>query len=170
MVTRRKKHDLPLVPLAIVLGVSLVTAIVLLRPETAPIAPTPAPALSERIRIGAEPVPAYSDAIGEDLASFPAFDVIVSYTDRGFEPQRAAVRAGSVVRFVNNSSAPFWVAADGSEASAYPPVRGGCAASALDSCRPLDPLEYWSFRFDEAGTWHLYDNLRKSNGMVMEVE
>ena len=98
------------------------------------------------------------------------FQLLVSYTDRGFEPSLATARAGDTVRFTNNSHEQLWVAAAaGSGAMLYPAVQNGCGSSALDSCKPLKPGEYWEFTFGKTGTWGFQNNLNKADTGAISV-
>jgi plastocyanin len=97
------------------------------------------------------------------------FDVLVSYTNDGFEPAELAIRSGGTVRFTNNSEQYLWVAADGTFGSVYPAIQNGCGSSALDSCYALRPGEYWQFSFGAQGTWVLHNNLNKNKVTVVHV-
>lgn len=95
------------------------------------------------------------------------FQLLVSYTDTGFEPRTATIKAGDTVRFTNNSSGQLWVAASGD--TLYPSVQNGCGSSALDSCQALTPGEFWEFTFTQAGTWEFDNNLNKSDAGTLIV-
>lgn len=87
------------------------------------------------------------------LATSKGAQVLVSYTERGFEPVKVTIKKGDTIRFANNSSGDLWVSAGGSVGSVYPGTGKECGQSAFDSCRILRPLHFWEFTFDIAGTW-----------------
>lgn len=97
------------------------------------------------------------------------FEVLISYTDEGFEPREATIRRGESVRFTNNSSHDLWVAAAGTtENPSYPGV-SECGGSTFDSCHTLRPRDFWEFTFVEDGTWIFQNNLDKTKAGAVEV-
>ncbi len=112
------------------------------------------------------PEPPFTDAVRAQLAASHGFQELLSYTDRGFEPLHYSIKRGDTVRFTNNSQEKLWVAADG---DAVYPITGDCGSSALDSCTPIGPGEFWEFTFTEGGTWTVVNNLDKSKVGVVEV-
>ncbi|MEY4747004.1 MAG: hypothetical protein RLZZ416_53 [Candidatus Parcubacteria bacterium] len=127
------------------------------------------PLVDERgVRIPPQrPAPKESDLIVNQNPK--GFQLLVSYVDSGFEPQSAAIKAGDTVRFTNNSRRAVWIAADGRGGAIYPGMENGCGSSALDSCRALQPGEYWEFAFTEKGTWSFVNNLDKNKGGSLSV-
>jgi plastocyanin len=111
--------------------------------------------------------PPFTAEVKAALAASKGFQILVSYTDRGFEPAFATIKAGDAVRFTNNSSHDLWIAAAGGAGSAYPGDGNNCGQSAFDSCRVLKYGEFWEFTFATAGTWS-YQNNRdtKMTGVV----
>lgn len=106
--------------------------------------------------------PARPDPRPEDMISAQeghSFAVFVSYKDKGFEPTEVVIRIGETVRFTNNSTHDLWLAARGASGSKIYPGRSDCGASALDSCKPLKPGDYWQFTFTESGSWFLQNNV-----------
>lgn len=108
------------------------------------------------VRIAPEkPVATASDTIeAQQNAPFHAF---VSYVNSGFEPRRSMITAGQTVRFTNNSTHPLRIVSFGDVL--YPADSGTCGPSALDSCRALNPGEYWQFTFEERGTWQFRNSV-----------
>src|SRR3989344_4513846 len=104
--------------------------------------------------------PPLSAAMQAVLAKSNGFQLLVSYTDRGFEPPAATIKKGQTVRFTHNSSRDLWVAATGTAGAVYPGTGKECGQSAFDSCFSLKPQEFWEFTFEVAGTWSYADNLR----------
>ncbi len=96
------------------------------------------------------------------------FQLLVSYTNRGFEPKSAAIKAGETVRFTNNSSSDIWVAAGGEKL--YPGGVSDCGSSPLDSCETIPPGRYWEFTFSQQGTWIIVNNLDKSKSVSIRVQ
>lgn len=95
-----------------------------------------------------------SQEVLEQLSQSRGFEVLVSYTDRGFEPASFVIKKGESARFTNNSTRDVWIASDG----AIYPGTGDCG-SPLDSCKPLKPRDFWEFTFSEAGVWQFKNNL-----------
>lgn len=114
-----------------------------------------------------QPPPTPADTVAAQQGQ--SFQLLVSYVNTGFEPQSVTIKAGETVRFTNNSTEELWVAADDSAGALYPHVQNGCGSSALDSCGPLEPGQYWQFTFTEKGTWSFTNNLDKSNGATIAV-
>ncbi len=102
--------------------------------------------------------PPFTAEVKAALAASKGFQLLVSYTDRGFEPTTAGVRKGDIVRFTNNSSGDLWVAAAGGFGSVYPGNGNNCGQSAFDSCRVLKYGEFWEFTFADVGTWGYQNN------------
>lgn len=104
--------------------------------------------------------PPFTGEISMALETSKGFQVLVSYTDRGFEPSTALVKKGETVRFTNNSSDDLWVSAIGATSGKIYPSGGGdeCGQSAFDSCRTIGRGEFWEFTFDLSGAWSYQNN------------
>lgn len=137
--------------IGIAASIVFVACVYLLRVET----PAPAPATSPAAERGIPPLTPEIQAV---LAKSHGFQALVSYTDRGFEPNTVTIKKGDTIRFTNNSREDLWVAATGGAGALYPNITNGCGSSALDTCRVLKPLEFWEFTFDTAGTWSYQNN------------
>lgn len=98
----------------------------------------------------------------------------ISYTDSGFSPSTLNISAGTMVKFVNNSSLPVW------PASAMHPTHKEYPGSDIvkcvtgeiifDACRGIAPGESWSFTFDIKGAWKYHDHLKASNFGTITVK
>jgi len=104
-----------------------------------------------------------------------ANDIVASentiiYSDDGYSPKEIAIGAGETVRFVNQSSIPFWPASAMHPTHAVYPTTGGCIGSTFDACNPLPPGESFSFSFTEVGTWKYHDHLTVSNTGTVVVK
>ena len=128
------------------------------------------PPTAQAIRTGEAPIPAFSTTTKEKLAAHKGFQALVSYTDNGFEPGLTTLKQGETVRFTNNSSEPLWVAADVFAGAIYPRTMQTCGSSDLDSCAPIQPMDFWEFTFDAAGEWELVNNLEKTKSASVKVE
>lgn len=126
--------------------------------------------LATQIREGTVPMPVFSSSTQMKLEKSDGFQHLVSYTDGGFEPAHLTMKRGEVVRFTNNSSSDLWIGPDGSNVQIYPKSGATCGSSALDSCEPFTPQDFWEFTFDAAGEWHVVNNLDKSKGAVIIVK
>ncbi len=133
-------------------------------------------AVAAMFALKAPPTVVHSDAVPfaterDTVAALEGrdFALLVSYTDRGFEPSDAAIKKGETVRFTNNASRPVWVAASDESGTVYPGVQNGCGSSAFDSCGVIERGRYWEFTFDETGTWSFHNNVDKEHGGTVTV-
>ncbi|MBI2009823.1 MAG: hypothetical protein HYS86_01460 [Candidatus Chisholmbacteria bacterium] len=100
----------------------------------------------------------------------------ISYSDAGFSPQTVTVKAGTKVRFVNESSKEMWPAtAVHPTHTVYPGSSiSKCgtaeAATIFDACRGMAPGGSYSFTFDEVGDWKYHNHLTPTHfgGVVVE--
>lgn len=126
--------------------------------------------ITEAIRKGLAPIPDYTEKMAGKVASSTGFQVLVSYTEKGFEPYAVTIKKGEAIRFTNNSATDLWVAADGRQSVIYPRTKVMCGSSDLDSCEPLPPRDFWEFSFNEAGKWDVTNNLNKTHVLTVTVE
>lgn len=124
---------------------------------------------SDDIRMGATPIPEFTEATKKKLEASLGFDSLISYTDAGFEPAAVSIQRGDTLRFTNNSSGDLWIAADGRDLPVYPRTKQGCGSSDLDSCDAFSPQDFWEFTFAERGVWHVVNALDKSKRVVVTV-
>ncbi len=87
------------------------------------------------------------------LAQSKGFQYLISYTDRGFEPQSLEIKGGETVRFINNSKEKLWVSSASDVGALYPGTGSECGQSSFDSCKEIKSGEFWEFEFAIAGTW-----------------
>lgn len=99
-------------------------------------------------------------------------DVIVTYTDTGFEPKSITINQGQAVRFVNQSSRGMWVGSDSHPTHTNYPVKAesDCLGSSFDACRGIPAGESWSFTFTEAGTWGYHNHTQAGHRGTVIVE
>ena len=114
--------------------------------------------------------PPFTPEIAAQLEKSNGFQMLVSYTDRGFEPLQATIKTGDTVRFTNNSSRTLWIAASPVGDTKIYPGSSDCGASALDTCKALKPLEFWEFTFTQNGTWGYQNNLNKDDVATIRVK
>ena len=98
------------------------------------------------------------------------FEVLISYEDNGFWPKEATIRRGESVRFFNASSQDVWIAAAGADTSPVYPGTSECGASLFDSCKALQPRDFWEFTFEKEGVWNYQNNLEKRDTGIVRVE
>jgi plastocyanin len=113
--------------------------------------------------------PPLTAEVKAQLAASKGFQVLVSYTNRGFEPSTATIKKGDTIRFTNNSGGDLWVASAGTSGGKVYPAGSGneCGQSAFDSCRAIKEGEFWEFTFTTTGTWGYQNNRdRKMTGTV----
>ncbi|HEY4522172.1 MAG TPA: hypothetical protein VJH91_00855 [Candidatus Paceibacterota bacterium] len=107
--------------------------------------------------------PSLSEQELQAIATGRGFDVLISYTNRGFEPADTDTEIGSVVRFTNNSTRGLRV----SESTSVPVVSD---CEGLDSCTVLDPGEFWEFEFTEPGVITYRNALRAIDEASINVQ
>ena len=110
-----------------------------------------------------------SPAIMEYLAHSDGFQYLISYTDNGFEPQNLTIKKGEIVRFTNNSHGGLWVASTGEAGTIYPGTGKECGQSSFDSCKILNPGEFWEFAFKASGTWSFRNNSDTAKTAIVTV-
>lgn len=165
----RRNPWVGLIP-AVALGIAIaLTSIHIVRTKIMPQRTVATSTLSQLIRRGSVPLPAYTEEMHARITASSGFSAVLSYSDLGFEPTELRIAAGDVVRFTNNSSQDVWIASD-DRVRVYPRTRDGCGSSDLDSCAPIAPMDFWEFRFSAPGTWGVVNNLDKSHGVTVIVE
>lgn len=165
----RRNPWIGLIP-AVALGIAIaLTSIYVVRTKIMPQRVVATSTLSQLIRRGTAPLPAYTEEIHARIASSNGFSAVLSYTDLGFEPTELRIAPGDTVRFTNNSSHDVWIAAD-DRVRVYPRTGDSCGSSDLDSCAPVGPMDFWEFRFTEPGEWGVVNNLDKSHRVIVIVE
>jgi plastocyanin len=115
-----------------------------------------------------QPAPTASDTTAAQ--SLNTFQLLVSYVNSGFEPQKAAIQAGETVRFTNNSTGPMWIVSVATAQSSLYPGTSPCGASTFDSCGPLQPGQFWQFTFAQKGTWEFANGFDKSKTGSITVQ
>ncbi|HEV7121241.1 MAG TPA: cupredoxin domain-containing protein [Candidatus Paceibacterota bacterium] len=115
-----------------------------------------------------------SAAAANATASTPT---VVTYTDSGFSPRTFAVKLGTTVRFVNNSSHGMWVAVgnhpthtlyDGTTETSHC-SNGTDTTGTFDECKAVDPGTVYSFTFDKAGTFPFHNHVQSSDTGTITV-
>lgn len=104
------------------------------------------------------------------MASEPAEQDFVAYTDTGYLPSVIKVKVGEAVTFKNESSQPMWTASAMHPTHIVYPTTGGCIGSTFDACKGVQPGESWSFKFDIAGSWKYHNHLNPSHFGTVVVE
>ncbi len=86
---------------------------------------------------------------------------VVTYTNDGFSPESVTIKKGEVVRFVNESSRPFWPASDPHPIHTLYPEKAAsdCLGSTFDACKPIPSGESWEFTFNKIGEWSYHNHL-----------
>ena len=130
------------------------------------------PNVAEKKEVAAPPeIPPLTPEVKAMLEKSRGFEVLVSYTDNGFEPATTSIKKGETIRFTNNSSGTLlWVAARGGSGAVYPGSGTDCGQSAFDTCNSIGRGEFWEFTFDIAGMWGYRNNRDTSKTGVVEVK
>lgn len=95
---------------------------------------------------------------------------IVIYTDGGFEPRSLEIKKGDTVVFKNTASGQMWVASAVHPTHSEYPTTGGCVGSTFDACKPYNPGELWSFKFDFIGSWKYHNHLNPADVATIVVK
>lgn len=95
---------------------------------------------------------------------------VVTYTDAGYSPTPLAIKIGETVTFKNESSRSMWPASALHPTHREYPTTGGCIGSTFDACRGVQKGDFWSFKFDIAGTWRYHDHLNPGSFGAIIVE
>ncbi len=111
-------------------------------------------------------IPVFSEEIRAKLAQSEGFDVLVSYTDRGFEPNMIKIAQGKRVRFSNNAQGSLQVG----QTSGARYGEGVCDTDSLQACAPSASRDFWEFTFDKPGLWTIVNVLNEAHQAVVRVE
>jgi plastocyanin len=158
----------------IIIGIGIIAVVLLggyfffLKSASQPV--TQPPASNETIQ---EQSPQEQPVSSEPVAG----EHIVTYTDSGYLPSTLTIKKGETITFINKSSHPMW------PASAYHPTHRVYSGTSLeehcpdkqgiafDACEGIPAGGFWSFTFDQRGTWKYHDHLNPSNtGTIVVVE
>lgn len=123
-----------------------------------------------KAELGQDEVPAMTAVMRQVLEKSNGFQLLVSYTDDGFQPSHAYINEGDTVRFTNNSSERLWVAAAPvHNGTIYPGGPESCGQSDFDSCLALEPREFWEFTFEQKGVWGYTNAADTAHTAALEV-
>jgi len=106
----------------------------------------------------------------DQLRNSTPFQYLVSYTNKGFEPNNLSVKKGETINFTNNSSKDLWIASIGTQVNKIYPGPSSCGSTAFDSCQNLKPGDFWEFTFTQSGTWSFQNNVDTSDQGVVTVQ
>jgi plastocyanin len=91
--------------------------------------------------------------VAQALAASHGFQLLISYTDTGFQPASATIKKGQTIRFTNNSSGQLQIVADGK--------------TPLPAASSEVSGQFWEFTFTDSGTWQYENTLNpKYSGMI----
>ena len=126
-----------------------------LAPPQAQPAPAPAP----------EPAPAPAS---QTLPAAKSSVKTVYISVLGFGPSIVVIKAGDMVRWVNNDTVQHWPASAAHPTHTVYTEPGGCIGSKFDACHGLAFGEQWNFTFNAKGTWSYHDHLKTiSRGRIV---
>lgn len=94
-------------------------------------------------------------------AEKPSPYILVTFTNDGFSPKQIEVRAGQIVRFVNNSSLGMWVASN------YHPTND--IYSELNQGRTVGKGGFYDFAFTRVGAWGYHNHVAPSKSGIVIV-
>lgn len=109
------------------------------------------------------PAPRLSELELKAIAEGKGFDALISYTNKGFEPEIMQVPAHSIIRFTNNSSYGLRI----SESEENSPV---AACGGFDSCKVLNPGEFWEVEVAEPADISYRNMLRSTDSGSIRAE
>lgn len=98
--------------------------------------------------------------VGNASLDKDSYDITITYTNKGFEPNRLAITQGTRVRFLNKSSESTWPAVGVHPSHTLYPEKEStdCLGSAFDACQDLQPGEFFDFTFYYVGSWPFHDH------------
>jgi plastocyanin len=114
--------------------------------------------------------------VATDIPDLTSQEVVIRYTDEGYTPESLAIKKGTEVTFLNESSRNTWPASVIHPTHrVYPETDiDKCGkvpeSSIFDACRGLKPGESWLFEFDRIGTWGYHDHLNPRHFGLVTVE
>ena len=99
-------------------------------------------------------------------------DIIVTYTNEGFEPSTVTINRSQTVRFVNQSSRGMWVGSDQHPTHTQYPEKSeaDCLGSSFDTCKSLPANESWSFTFNSVGSWGFHNHVQAAHKGTIVVQ
>ena len=101
-------------------------------------------------------------------------DVVVTYSDDGFNPISVTIKKGQTVEFVNESESErnMWPASNSHPSHTIYPEKtdSDCLGSSFDACERIAPEESWSFTFESVGSWKYHDHLKPKQTAIIIVE
>ncbi len=100
----------------------------------------------------------------------PSYATVI-YDGQNFSPYKVTIAKGGVVRFVNLSNDPLWVASGIHPLHSEYPIRTSkdCAGSLFDECKAMARGEHWDFKFDVEGTWDYHNHKHPISEGVVRV-
>ncbi len=99
--------------------------------------------------------------VGSADVDTDSFDVMIRYTDKGFEPESVTIKKGERIRFLNDSKESVWPASALHPTHTLYPEKNesDCLGSSFDSCAVLNPGQFFDYTFNYAGEWRYHDHL-----------
>lgn len=105
------------------------------------------------------PVPGVTEAV----VITDEAEVSITYTDNGFAPNQTTVKAGTKVRFTNDSLGSMWVASD-----IHPTHQ---VLPGFDQLRMVEKGGLYEYTFVKVGTWRFHNHVNPAQvGTVIVTE
>lgn len=116
-------------------------------------------------------LPSGHGVIGASTSTDP-FDIEIVYSDEGFSPREITIKPGTRVRFTNSSSRVVWPASGVHPTHSLYPEKApdDCLGSSFDSCRDLQPGEFFDYTFFYSGHWPYHDHSKAQYSGKITVE
>lgn len=88
------------------------------------------------------------------------YDVEIVFDGEKFTPSEITVKKGTRVRFFNGSTIDIWPASGIHPTHTLYPEKQptDCLGSSFDSCRNLNPGDFFDFTFNYTGEWRYHDH------------
>lgn len=109
--------------------------------------------------------------------SLVALNSIIIYTYSGYMPKTIIIKKGEIVTWKNESDVSMWTASAGHPThKAYPGTNIALCnvlrpTTMFDSCAGIASGQFWSFKFDNVGTWGYHNHSNPSHsGTIIVVE
>lgn len=109
--------------------------------------------------------------VGVAAESSDPYDILITYTDKGYSPRDITIPKGTRVRFLNISPETTWPASGLHPTHTLYPEKAAsdCLGSSFDSCAELGEGDFYNFTFNYEGTWTFHDHLHPYNSGIITV-
>lgn len=114
-------------------------------------------------------IPPYTPAIAAQLAQSHGFQMLVSYTNNGFEPATTTIHRHETIRFTDNSNnLSLWIGQVTPNNTPQNPNTLNCDVT-FNTCHAMKQTDFWEHTFDATGTFEYINNEHPEDQGVVYV-